>query len=218
MISVNFSLIDRLCFSRAERHLIKEIATVTEARVRQLLPQLTNRIKMTVKTGSMVIPETGEVGSAVGKQGCITWTVDPSRTEGVLEIVKAHLRPTLFHELNHVMRKQGQSQESLRQRTLLDIVVSEGLATTFERDEGGRCPLWGQYPSDVEDWVDELINLPPDTVRRHWMFRHPDGRRWIGYRSGTYVVDQAAKHSGLSPVELVEIPTREIFQLAGFKI
>ncbi|WP_288352357.1 hypothetical protein [uncultured Marinobacter sp.] len=31
----------------------------------------------------------------------------------------------------------------------MDGVVSEGLATVFERDVGGRKTPWGDYPEDV---------------------------------------------------------------------
>jgi hypothetical protein len=42
-------------------------------------------------------------------------------------------------------------------RTLMNGVVSEGLATAFERDATGAEPLRGQYPEDVDTWVKELL-------------------------------------------------------------
>lgn len=218
MIVIEFVDTADYTFPSAERHFIQGVTNAAETSVRTLLPQLKDRIEMTVKTGSKVIPTTGEMGAAVGQKSHVIWTVDPSRSEGLLGIAKTHLRPMLFHELNHVVRKQGQSKAALSQRTILDFVASEGLATAFERDEGGRQPPWGQYPPEAQSWVYELIALPPDASFHHWMFRHPDGRRWIGYRAGTYVVDQAVKVSGLSPSELVEMPTKEIFKLASFPL
>ena len=99
----------------------------------------------------------------------------------------------------------------------MDVVVSEGMATAFERDFAGASPPWGDYPDDISTWVDELIALPMSAFGSYakWMFKHPDGRRWIGYRAGTYIVDQAMAASGLSSAELVLTGTAEVLQLAG---
>jgi uncharacterized protein YjaZ len=48
------------------------------------------------------------------------------------------------------------------------------------------------------------------------MFQHPDGRRWIGYRAGTLIVDRAIAASGASSAALVRVPTADILALAGF--
>jgi hypothetical protein len=49
------------------------------------------------------------------------------------------------------------------------------------------------------------------------MFQHPDGRRWIGYRAGTYIADRAIAASSRSAAELVQTPTGEILSLAGIE-
>ncbi|MBW3589974.1 MAG: DUF2268 domain-containing protein [Actinobacteria bacterium] len=54
-----------------------------------------------------------------------------------------------------------------------------------------------------------------DAPYQQWMFSHPDGRRWIGYRTGTFIADQATLKSGLSSAELVRTPTEEILKLSG---
>ena len=48
------------------------------------------------------------------------------------------------------------------------------------------------------------------------MFHHPDGRRWIGFRAGTFLVDQAMNASGLSSAELVTTATATVVELAGY--
>lgn len=161
-----------------------------------------------------MIPETGEAGSSVSP-GHISWTVNPSRPEGPAAIAKSQLRSTLFHERHHQVRgwvKFGGSPRT----SFMDGVVSEGLATAFERDFGGRQPPWSEYPKDAHLWVTELMHLPLHAPYRQWMFQHPDGRRWIGYRAGTYIADRAIAASGLSAADLVKIPTNEIVRLAGF--
>lgn len=49
------------------------------------------------------------------------------------------------------------------------------------------------------------------------MFKHPDGRRWIGYRAGVYIVDQAQRKSGLSAAKLVNSSTYEILRVEGIE-
>ena len=91
----------------------------------------------------------------------------------------------------------------------------EGLATVFERG-AGWSPPYGQYPEDeIEAWADELFAQPVDHTFNQWKFQHPDGRRWISYRVGTWVVDQAVTRSGRSAADLVWEPTRAIVELAG---
>lgn len=47
------------------------------------------------------------------------------------------------------------------------------------------------------------------------MFKHTDGRRWIGYRAGVYIVDQAQQKAGLSAADLVRASTYEVLNMAG---
>jgi len=101
--------------------------------------------------------------------------------------------------------------------SFMDNVVSDGLATVFERDEGGRPTPWGEYPDDVREWVAELLDLPVDASYHEWMFLHPDGRRWIGYRAGTYIADKAIERSGLSSAQLVNTSTEEVLRFAGIR-
>jgi hypothetical protein len=45
------------------------------------------------------------------------------------------------------------------------------------------------------------------------MFKHPDGRLWIGYRAGTYLVDRAMAKSGKTSVSLLTVPVQEIVEM-----
>jgi hypothetical protein len=95
-------------------------------------------------------------------------------------------------------------------------VVSEGLATAFERDVGKVDPPWGRAPPEVMEWTREVLRQPDQADRTTWLRRHPDGRRWIGMRVGTFLVDRATRASGTSAAALVGTPTAEILRLAGF--
>jgi uncharacterized protein YjaZ len=161
-----------------------------------------------VNPGKKVIDEIGSSSSS-SVPNVVYWTVDPSRPGAVTDTAHAHLRATLFHHFHRLARLKHRPDV-----TLMDHVVSFGMATAFERDAGGRTYPWGQYPADVTAWVTELIALPTTTNLNHWMFRHPDGRSWVGIRAGTYLVDRAISASGKSAAELVSLPSEEVIRLA----
>ena len=209
-ITVEFYSEDGYRFSQAERDTIEDIANATIPEVRNFLPALPKELLLKVYPGKDVIPETGESGFTANTDR-VFWIVSPARAEGITAIAKRELRGTLFHELHHLVR--GQTPNSL---TLMDRVVGEGLATVFERDAAGMPAPWGQYPPNVVDWVKELRALPSDAPWKQWMSRHPDGRRWLGYKAGTYIADQASRASGKTAAQLVNVPTDEVLRLAGY--
>jgi uncharacterized protein YjaZ len=195
-------------FSRTERRAIQQVVDRAAADVRRLLPGLPSDLRITVQAGSRVIPETGETGS-IGLPGAVYWTVDPTHEGGVTAAVNAQLRATLFHEWYHLVREAKLATESL-----VDRAVNEGLATAFERDFGGQRTPWGAYPPEVETWTKEFLALPADAPVRDWMCRHPDGRRWIGYKVGTSLADRAARASGLTVADLAAASTEKIISWA----
>jgi hypothetical protein len=207
--TVEFYATEGYRFSPAEREIIQTIADTTALEVERVLPTLPQHLVLKVRAGKKVIPETGETGELAPPQ-TVYWTVDPNRDIG--EIVQTKLRPTLFYEWHQLVRAQ-----TLGGSSLMDHVIAQGLATAFTRDAAGVAVPWGQYPESVSAWVNELIALPPTAPVDQWLYRHPDGRRWIGMKVGTYLVDRATKSSGRSAAQLVGTSTDEILRLAGIK-
>ena len=198
-------------FSATERRTIARVAGLATLEARRHLPALAPQLTLQVRSGKDVIPELGATAT-VGLSDWVQWTVDPDHPLGVVKIAETHLRGALFHEFHHLVRSITVSTE-----TLMDHVVTEGLATAFERDFAGESRPWADYPGDVSKWVDELLMQPPTAKRSEWLSRHPDGRRWIGYKAGTYLVDQAMKRLNRSSAELVATPTVEILAATPFK-
>ena len=192
-----------------ERRAVQEIADSAFRDVAKLLPTLPKSLTLVVQPGKDVIPETGETATAV-LPASVYWTFDPDRD--LLAIARKELRPTLFHELHHLARDARVGRASL-----MDSVVTEGMATAFERDFGKVDPPWGVAPPEVMEWTRELLDQPDLAPRDAWLSRHPDGRRWVGIRVGTFLVDRAVKASGRSAAELVTTPTAEILRLADVK-
>ncbi len=191
-------------FSATERRTIARVAGLATLEARRYLPALAPQLTLQVRSGKDVIPELGATATAVSPDW-ILWTVDPDNPQGVRKIAETHLRGALFHEFHHLVRGT-----TINGHSLMDHVVSEGLATAFERDFAGVSRPWADYPGDVSKWVDELLMQPPTAKRSEWLSQHPDGRRWIGYKAGTYLVDQAMKRLNRSSAELVSTPTNEI--------
>ena len=195
-------------FTPAERRAIARIAGAAAIEARRHLPALPRQMTLQVQSGTDVIPELGATAATLPPDW-ILWTVDPKHPDGVLTIAEKHLRAALFHEFHHLVRLA-----TIKSHTLIEQVVTEGLATAFERDFAGVSPPWGQYPDDVSKWVEELQAQPPTAKPSEWLVRHPDGRRWIGMRAGTYLADMAMKNSHRTSAELVAVGASEIIAAA----
>jgi uncharacterized protein YjaZ len=91
----------------------------------------------------------------------------------------------------------------------------KGLATVFERDYCGSDQPYAKYPKDVASWLQEIIEKQDDISWEEYKFDHPDGRHWIAYKVGTYLIDEAMKNSGKTVIELTKMGNDEILALAG---
>jgi hypothetical protein len=197
-------------FSWSEQRVIQSIADTTTREVRGMLPTLPAFLTLRIESGQQVDPETGEA-AASRPPDVVYWTVDLTRTGGASVIARAHLRATLFHPFCYLARRAATGPGG----RLKDEIVSMGLATVFARDVGGHSEPWGAYPEQVTSWAEEVLALPDDAPRDQWMDHHPDGRRWIGPKVGTYLVDRAVRSSGRAVTDLVSASTDDIIQMAA---
>ncbi len=126
------------------------------------------------------------------------------------EVLGQHISGTVFHEINHAARLQL----GIWHETFLDNCIMEGLATVFERDYAHTKPAWADYPLEVTDWLAEIERNQQALDYRQYMYSHPDGRKYIGYKVGTYIVDRAVQKSGESVVGLTQLECRDILALA----
>jgi uncharacterized protein YjaZ len=156
------------------------------------------------------IAETGDSGFTRSSR-LILLSLDPGLPYGEAKLLK-NIRSTVFHELNHAVRYEA----NIWHHMVLDNAIMEGLATVFERDYAkASVPLWGNYKkSEVTKWVKELHELGRSAEWNAWLYRHPDGRRWIAYKTGTWIVDEAMKHSGKTVMQLTLMENSEILRLS----
>ena len=191
---------------------IQKIADTVDKDVRHYFPDLEKKIFLELETGPYVIEETGEVGGAIDRNR-ISWTVDPARPEGIKAIAEKYLRGTLFHEFHHLARGWARLVVEPPIR-IIDAAISEGLSVAFQRDYAGTPHPWETYPPEIDQWVQEIIQDAHISEYHKWMFRHPDGRRLIGYKVGTYLVDKAIHNTNKTSVDLVDASTDEILEFA----
>jgi uncharacterized protein YjaZ len=169
--------------------------------------------------GSGLIPETG-TGGRTHDTGFVEYFIDPRLPRGAEYILRDDVNATVFHELNHAARWTALPE--IDDRLIADAIF-EGLATAFARDFGDSKSdgkLWGNYHDESENtlqnWAEELIAAGSDwTKRDELFFQNTDGRRWIGYKTGTWIVDRAAKNSSKSIPELSTLSVEEIMRFAG---
>ena len=203
-------------FNAADRELVGQICAAADAELHTLLPTLINPVYLRIDTGSNVIPTLGYGASAM-TCNTVSFTLDPRHPTCTRNGFEMFLRPALFHECHHLVRGWIKRGGKHRQH-FIEGVICEGLASAFERDAAGHESPWCSYPENVCEWVDELLQLPASAPYSEWMFMHPDGRRWIGYRGGTFIADRAIAASGQSAAELAETDYAEILKLAGLPL
>jgi hypothetical protein len=209
MFRVTFLDTDDFAFDHDLRQQVASEVTAAELVLRPLLP-LADLVNVTLYPSRYVIPETGEAAFTSGPSW-IQVTVDPWRDEGPSAILAKHLKPTLFHEAHHAARMRLVMPD----QSILGGAVFEGLANVFARDLSGSTPPWAEYDGlPVDDWIEDLKRASW-SERPQWFFDHPDGRRWVGYRAGTCLVDRAIAQSGKSATDFVGADTATILRFAG---
>lgn len=212
-MQIHFLPTERYQFSEQEQTKIKNIIGHSYDKAKQLLPMLSEQLNITVQPSTKVIPETGE-GAVANHQDWINVHLNPDFKKGLDWIIDNHLHGTVLHESHHCTRYKNPGSEE----SLLGNAIFEGLATVFERDYAQHLPLWGDYSEvPIKEWTEELLAHKNEAAFHypHWFFNSNDGRRWIGYRVGTYIVDQALKnYPEETPATLVHTSVDDIMEMA----
>ena len=106
--------------------------------------------------------------------------------------IETHLFPLLVHEMHHARRTRLVGYGS----TLLEAVVSEGLADYFSMEVAGvEPPIWSVsvQGETLDHWILKASEVWQEPGYRHddWFFgTHPDIPRWAGYSIGFALVDR----------------------------
>ncbi|PTA66906.1 hypothetical protein C8263_15645 [Deinococcus arcticus] len=131
------------------------------------------------------IPEIGLVGSAPDGHSVLI-SVTPSNPNFAASW-RTELPATLAHELHHAARWRSVGYGS----TLLEALVSEGLAQHHERLERRETPIYAQPTTDLNRlWARASPALQGPYTHHAWFFGSEDQDlpRWGGYALGFELV------------------------------
>lgn len=110
---------------------------------------------------------------------------------------------TAVHELHHAARWQGPGYGE----RLIDSLVSEGLATTYETQRTGITPRHARDTRDVEElWKLAQPVLADTGAHSRWFFGTSDIRRWAGYALGTELVARYLALHKTTAVDAAQTP------------
>lgn len=205
-------------FTESQKEFIREVIVDSEKEVRNLLPKLPDGIKVIVENVDWDLEIIDGVAGRTETNSPPLVMVQISRKykNGKIEAVRSGLRATIFHEFHHLSRGWA-IQDNKFGPGIPNAMVNEGLAVAFSEIYTGIINEVNSFTDDADGWVKEILALPLDASYSDWvMGKHPDGRTYIGYRTGNYLVRKAMTNSGKDILELSELGPGEIIKLAGY--
>jgi hypothetical protein len=148
--------------------------------------------------------------------GRVSVSISKYNSEGYIGSIRKGLRGTILHELHHIAH--GWVMEGNKFGPGIYIAVAnEGLASVFSEILTGDSFLSHDNKEDVDQWIEEILKLPLDADYMHWVSgTHPDGRSFIGYKAGKYLVYKAMFNSDKNILELSKLPISLLYTTAGY--
>ena len=176
-------------------------------------------VNITVYPNSnFTIPETGEGGYAASKDWFHVYIDAAKRKNDLNRIIEKIIPGTIYHEMNHVARWQHTGFGS----TLLEVMITEGLASVFAKEQwkSGKDPWSGYSKKELNNLLDifKQRKKSNDATYNHeeWFYGTGKLPRWIGYKIGSYIIKAfREKCSTLSWEKIVKMSADEIIKLSG---
>ncbi len=209
---------DSLKFTEPQKVFIREVISNSEKEVRALLPKLPDSIKVIVEAVDwnldIVSGVTGR--TETNNPPLVLVQISHNYKGGVIDSVYQGIKSTIFHEFHHLSRGWA-IQDNKFSYGIPNAMVNEGLAVAFTEVYTGNINEVNAYTDEAANWVKEILALPLDASYSDWvMGEHPDGRTYIGYRTGNFLVRKAMIESRKTILELSELMPNEIIKLAGY--
>ena len=209
---------DSLEFMEPQKVFIREVISNTEEEVRNLLPNLPDSIKVIVANVDWDLDVVNGVTgrTETNHPPLVLVQISNNYQGGVIDSVYQGIKSTIFHEFHHLSRGWA-IQDNKFSYGIPNAMVNEGLAVAFTEIYTGNINEVNSYTEEADHWVKEILALPLDAIYSDWvMGEHPDGRTYIGYRTGNFLVRRAMNNSGKSILELSSLMPNEIIKLAGY--
>lgn len=167
-----------------------------------------------------IIPSLG-IGGRTFSDTEVELYFDPNHAN-VAESLSIWSGRQIAHELNHVARWQAHAMK----RTLLDTIISEGLATYYEEHWGGKYlgTKWGHALDQTqtqEEW--QRAQKEFDSANYNygdWFFGSDKGHPvYSGYSLGTTIVtDYFRNHPHEEMAKVVKMPSKKLLKESKFNI
>lgn len=170
---------------------------------------------------NFTISETGEGGYAASYDWFHIY-IDPTKSENKLKkIISNHIPSTVYHELNHVARWNSVGYGS----TLLEAIISEGLASVFESEKWKKSKTpWAKYSQKEILSMLEIFKKRKKTDdanynHQEWFYGNGKLPKWIGYKLGVYIICLIRKNNPeISWKKLMKMNAKKIFKLAKLEM
>lgn len=119
---------------------------------------------------------------------------------------RSHLPATIAHELHHLARWSGPGYGT----TLLDSLVSEGLATLHETEYMGREPVYARAVRDLDALWHEVEPLLDRTdLHAQYFFGAPGVPQWAGYSLGYELARRYCANRGIAARDAAMVPASD---------
>jgi uncharacterized protein YjaZ len=166
------------------------------------------------------IPETGENGYTPSEDW-IQLYINIKKKKNLTKIINEHVPATIYHEMNHAARWRSSNFGN----NLLEVIVSEGLASVFEKEQWKSfVPPWTKLNKrEISNFL-KIINernKNKDSTFNHaeWFFGQGELPRWIGYKLGVHIVESTRKnYPEISWEKLTRMKAKEIINKSKIKI
>jgi len=209
---------EALKFTALQKTHINEVISNAEEEVRKLLPTLPDSIKVSVESVDWDLDIVGGVTgrTETNSPPLVLLQISNNYHGGIIDSVKTRIRSTIFHEFHHLSRGWA-IQDNKFSYGIPNAMVNEGLAVAFTEIYTGNISEVNAYTDEADNWVKEILALPLNANYSDWvMGEHPDGRTYIGYRTGNFLIRRAMTMSGKSILELSALTPEDIIKLAGY--
>lgn len=207
-----------ISFNETQRDFILEVIINSEKEVRKLLPTLPDSIKIIVENVDWDLDAVEGVTGRTEKNAppLVMVQISHNYQEGVIDSIYSGLKATIFHEFHHLSRGWA-IQDNKFEPGIPNAMVNEGLAVAFTEIYTGSSYAANAYTDEADRWVKEILELPLNASYSDWvMGEHPDGRTYIGYRTGNFLIRKAMTNADISILKLSELIPEEIVKLAGY--
>lgn len=209
---------DSTKFTEPQKDFICEVIINSEKEVRNLLPKLPDSIKVIVENVDWNLDIVGGVTgrTETNSPPVVVLQISNKYQGGIIDSVNLGIKSTIFHEFHHLSRGWAIKDNKFGPG-IPNAMVNEGLAVAFTEIYIGNIIEVNAYTDETDNWVKEILSLPLDASYAQWvMGEHPDGRTYIGYRTGNFLARQAMTNSGKNILELSNLMPNEIIKLAGY--